>query len=124
MSSLIAQTKAKLEAAKARLRFPVMESNLKRKQALLDQQIVLEETKIKREKGELSVDLELLAQQRETAALEAEADALDTEGLSSSGIALSFDGFGSISWYSFWFLSALSHFSHFLDFQLFRLEHH
>lgn len=39
MSSLIAQAKAKLEAAKARLRFAEMESDLKRKQAVLDQQM-------------------------------------------------------------------------------------
>lgn len=77
MSSLIAQAKAKLEAAKARLRFTEMESDLKRKQAVLDQQMALDEAKVKREKAELSVNLELLAQQRETAALEAEANALD-----------------------------------------------
>lgn len=69
MSSLIAQAKAKLEAAKARLRFAEMESDLKRKQAVLDQQMALDEAKVKREKAELSVNLELLAQQRETAAL-------------------------------------------------------
>lgn len=54
-----------------------MESDLKRKQAVLDQQMALDEAKVKREKAELSVNLELLAQQRETAALEAEANALD-----------------------------------------------
>jgi hypothetical protein len=32
-------------------------------------------------------------------------------GLSPSCIALFFDGFGSILWYSIWFLSALSQFS-------------
>jgi hypothetical protein len=44
------------------------------------------------------------------------------EGLSPSCIALSFDGFGSISWHSIWVLSALSQF--FFGFPTFRPEHH
>jgi hypothetical protein len=44
------------------------------------------------------------------------------EGLSPSCIALSFDGFGSISWHPIWVLSALSHF--FSRFPTFRPEHH
>jgi hypothetical protein len=44
------------------------------------------------------------------------------EGLSPSCIALSFDGFGSISWHSIWVLSALSYF--FSGFPTFRHEHH
>jgi hypothetical protein len=47
------------------------------------------------------------------------------EGLSPSGTALSFDGFGSISWHSVWFSSDGSFSFHiFSDFQLFRLELH
>lgn len=45
MSWLIAQAKVKIEAAKARLR--EMESDLKSKQVLLDQQIALDEVKMK-----------------------------------------------------------------------------
>jgi hypothetical protein len=39
--------------------------------------MAFDKAKIKREKAEISVYLELLAQQRETAAFEADADALD-----------------------------------------------
>jgi hypothetical protein len=39
-----------------------------------------------------------------------------------SHLALSFNGFGSISWHSIWVLSALSHF--FFGFSTFRPEHH
>jgi hypothetical protein len=48
------------------------------------------------------------------------------EGLSPSCIALSFDGFGSISWHSICFFSAFVQFSQFFssDFQLFRPEYH
>jgi hypothetical protein len=46
------------------------------------------------------------------------------EGLSSSGIALSFDWFGSILWHSICFYpTALSFFTFFLNFQLFWPEH-
>jgi hypothetical protein len=50
----------------------------------------------------------------------------ENEGLSPSCIALSFDGFGSISWHTIWvFFSALIESSQcFLDFQLFRPEYH
>jgi hypothetical protein len=49
------------------------------------------------------------------------------EGLSPSCTALSFDGFGSISWHSIWFLAFFFLQLHnfiFSDFQLFRPEYH
>jgi hypothetical protein len=47
------------------------------------------------------------------------------KGLSPSGIALSFNGFGSISLHSVWFSSEGSFSFHFFsDFQLFRPMHH
>ena len=47
------------------------------------------------------------------------------EGLSPSCIALSFDGFGSISWHSIWFFRLFTLFTFFFsDFQLFRSKYH
>jgi hypothetical protein len=46
------------------------------------------------------------------------------EGLSPSCIALSFDGFGSISWHSIWIFWLLYSFHNFSHFQLFWPEYH
>ena len=72
------QLKAKAEAAKARLKFAEKEAEIKRQQAILDQQQALDAAKVQKEKADVCVDLELLTQKREVAAAEAEAQAFDS----------------------------------------------
>ena len=74
----MALTRAKAEAAKAKLEFAELEANLKRKQAELIEQENLTKAKAVRQKAELEADLELLSHQKEAAAAEAEAGVLET----------------------------------------------
>ncbi|CAG2199879.1 unnamed protein product [Mytilus edulis] len=72
MSSVILRTRAKAKVATTRLKFVELETEMKKKQASLDEQ----KARADREKANLAAELDLLEAKREAAAAEAEVDAL------------------------------------------------
>ncbi|CAC5386962.1 unnamed protein product [Mytilus coruscus] len=79
MSSVILRTRAKAKVAKTRLKFVELETEMKKKQASLDEQ----KARADREKANLAAELDLLEAKREAAAAEAEVDALSESPVSS-----------------------------------------
>ncbi|CAC5386917.1 unnamed protein product [Mytilus coruscus] len=79
MSSVILRTRAKAKVATTRLKFVELETEMKKKQASLDEQ----KARADREKANLAAELDLLEAKREAAAVEAEVDALSESPVSS-----------------------------------------
>lgn len=73
ISSEIARSKAKAEAAKAKLKYVKLAAEMKRKQNLLDEQ----QARVNREKADLSTELEVIEATQEAAAALAETEALE-----------------------------------------------
>ncbi|XP_013396919.2 uncharacterized protein LOC106163784 [Lingula anatina] len=71
--------RAKAEAARARLKFAEQEVELKKRQAILEEQNVIRAAERNRQKGELEAELELLMERKSHAAAEAEAQVLEDE---------------------------------------------
>ncbi|XP_023930308.1 uncharacterized protein LOC106157407 [Lingula anatina] len=71
--------RAKAEAARARLKFAEQEVELKKQQAILEEQNVIRAAERNRQKAELEAELELLMERKSHAAAEAEAQVLEDE---------------------------------------------
>lgn len=79
LSSVLVKSRAKAEAARAKVLFAAKEAEIRKMQALLDEQKVLSNAKTARITAELEADLTLISHEKEAAAAEAEADALQFE---------------------------------------------
>lgn len=84
-ASSVRTIKAKAEAARVRLKYIEMGADLKKKQALME----FNEAKLKKEKSDLAIDMEVLEQKCEVEATEAEIGVMEAE--SSGSQALSID---------------------------------
>lgn len=86
-SSAAARKRAKAEAAKARVAFARKELELKKQQALLIEQKRVDAAKLERQEKDIAAEIAVLAEEKEAAAADAEAAALEEmeDGASRSG---------------------------------------
>ncbi|VDI76605.1 Hypothetical predicted protein [Mytilus galloprovincialis] len=78
-SSVLARARAKAEAAKVKVHFAEKETLLLKEKALIEEKRSIESAKVERKKADIEADLDLLSRQKEAAAVEAEANALQNE---------------------------------------------
>ncbi|VDI05826.1 Hypothetical predicted protein [Mytilus galloprovincialis] len=77
--SVLARARAKAEAAKVKVHFAEKETLLLKEKALIEEKRSIESAKVERKKADIEADLDLLSRQKEAAAVEAEANALQNE---------------------------------------------
>ncbi|CAG2253189.1 unnamed protein product [Mytilus edulis] len=78
-TEILARARAKAEAAKVKVHFAEKETLLLKEKALIEENKLIEAAKVERKKADIEADLDLLSRQKEAAAVEAEANALQNE---------------------------------------------
>ena len=89
LSRALAFKQAQVEATRVRVQYAEKEAAMKKKKAMIEEQEVISNAAVARFKAELDADLDLLGQQKEAAAAQAEVDALESNSEGSGSMKVS-----------------------------------